>query len=33
VPSLKHTWRLPLTAQVCTAFELRPDSTPLAPAG
>ena len=30
VPSLKHTWRLPLTAQVCTAFELRPDSTPLA---
>ena len=30
VPSLKHTWRLPLKAQVCTAFELRPDSTPLA---
>jgi hypothetical protein len=30
VPSLKHTWRLPLKAQVCTTFEFRPDSTPLA---
>jgi hypothetical protein len=29
VPSLKHTWRLPLKAQVCTTFEYRPDSTPL----
>ena len=29
VPSLKHTWRLPLKAQVCTAFEFRPDSEPL----
>jgi hypothetical protein len=29
VPSLKHTWRLPLKAQVCTTFEFRPDSTPL----
>jgi hypothetical protein len=33
VPSLKHTWRLPLKAQVCTAFEFRPDSTPLTTAG
>lgn len=33
VPSLKHTWRLPLKAQVCTTFELRPDSEPLTPAG
>ena len=30
VPSLKHTWRLPLKAQVCTTFDYRPDSTPLA---
>jgi hypothetical protein len=30
VPSLKHTWRLPLKAQVCTTFEFRPDSKPLA---
>jgi Protein of unknown function (DUF4232) len=30
VPSLKHTWRLPLKAQVCTTAELRPDSEPLA---
>ena len=30
VPSLKHTWRLPLTADVCTTFQYRPDSTPLA---
>jgi hypothetical protein len=29
VPSLKHTWRLPLKAPVCTTFEFRPDSTPL----
>jgi hypothetical protein len=29
VPSLKHTWRLPLKAQVCTTFEFRPDSTSL----
>ena len=29
VPSLKHTWRLPLKAQVCTTLEFRPDSTPL----
>jgi hypothetical protein len=29
VPSLKHTWRLPLKAQVCTAFDFRPDSEPL----
>ena len=26
VPSLKHTWRLPLKAQVCTTSRLRPDS-------
>jgi hypothetical protein len=30
VPSLKHTWRLPLKAQICTTFEFRPDSSPLA---
>ena len=30
VPSLKHTWRLPLKAQVCTTLEFRPDSEPLA---
>jgi hypothetical protein len=29
IPSLKHTWRLPLKAQVCTTFEFRPDSTAL----
>ena len=29
VPSLKHTWRIPLKAQVCTTFEYRPDSEPL----
>ncbi len=29
VPSLKHTWRLPLKAPVCTTFEFRPDSEPL----
>ena len=29
VPSLKHTWRLPLKAQVCTTADFRPDSTPL----
>jgi hypothetical protein len=29
VPSLKHTWRLPLKAQVCTTFDFRPDSEPL----
>jgi hypothetical protein len=29
VPSLKHTWRLPLKAQVCTTLQYRPDSTPL----
>jgi hypothetical protein len=33
VPSLKHTWRLPLKAPVCTTFDFRPDSEPLAPAG
>jgi hypothetical protein len=33
VPSLKHTWRLPLKAQVCTAFEFSPDSTPLTTGG
>jgi hypothetical protein len=30
VPSLKHTWRLPLKAEVCTTAEFRPDSQPLA---
>jgi hypothetical protein len=29
VPSLKHTWRLPLKAEVCTTSQYRPDSTPL----
>ncbi len=29
VPSLKHTWRIPLKAEVCTTFEYRPDSEPL----
>ena len=29
VPSLRHTWRLPLEAQVCTTAEFRPDSKPL----
>jgi hypothetical protein len=29
VPSLRHTWRLPLTAQVCTTSQYRPDSQPL----
>jgi hypothetical protein len=29
VPSLRHTWRLPLKAQVCTTAEFRPDSKPL----
>jgi Protein of unknown function (DUF4232) len=29
VPSLKHTWRLPLKVPVCTTFEFRPDSSPL----
>jgi hypothetical protein len=29
VPSLKHTWRLPLEAQVCTTSDYRPDSGPL----
>jgi hypothetical protein len=29
VPSLDHTWRLPLKAEVCTTFEFRPDSKPL----
>lgn len=29
VPSIKHTWRLPLKAPICTAFEYRPDSEPL----
>ena len=29
VPSLRHTWRLPLKADVCTTSEFRPDSTPL----
>jgi hypothetical protein len=33
VPSLKHTWRLPLKAQVCTTLEFRPDSSPLATPG
>ena len=31
VPSLRHTWRLPLGAQVCTTAEYRPDSEPLGP--
>ena len=30
VPSLRHTWRLPLNAQVCTTSQYRPDSEPLA---
>ena len=30
VPSLRHTWRMPLEAQVCTTAEFRPDSKPLA---
>jgi Domain of unknown function (DUF4232) len=30
VPSLRHTWRLPLDAQVCTTSAYRPDSEPLA---
>ena len=29
VPSLKHTWRLPFKAQVCTTIDHRPDSLPL----
>jgi Domain of unknown function (DUF4232) len=29
VPSLRHTWRMPLKAQVCTTLDYRPDSTPL----
>lgn len=29
VPSLRHTWRLPLSAPVCTSLEFRPDSEPL----
>jgi len=29
VPSLKHTWRLPLKAQVCTTSDYPPDSGPL----
>ena len=29
VPSLHHTWRLPLTADVCTTVQYRPDTTPL----
>jgi hypothetical protein len=29
VPSLSHTWRLPLEADVCTTTAYRPDSTPL----
>jgi Protein of unknown function (DUF4232) len=29
VPSLRHTWRLPLDAQVCTTSQYRPDSEPL----
>ena len=29
VPSLRHTWRLPLDAQVCTTAQYRPDSEPL----
>ncbi len=29
VPSLRHTWRLPLKAEVCTTAEFRPDSKPL----
>ena len=29
VPSLHHTWRLPIDAQVCTTTEFRPDSKPL----
>ena len=29
VPSLRHTWRLPLAAQVCTTAQYRPDSQPL----
>ncbi len=29
VPSLRHTWRLPLKADVCTTADFRPDSTPL----
>ncbi len=29
VPSLRHTWRLPLAAQVCTTSRYRPDSSPL----
>jgi hypothetical protein len=32
VPSLRHTWRLPLMAQVCTTGEYRPDSEPLSTA-
>lgn len=29
VPSLRHTWRLPLEAQVCTTAQYKPDSKPL----
>ena len=29
VPSLKHTWRLPLKVQVCTTSDYPPDSQPL----
>lgn len=29
VPSLKHTWRLPLKTQVCTTSDYAPDSGPL----
>ena len=31
VPSLEHTWRLPLKAQVCTTPDYAPDSMPRAP--
>jgi len=31
VPSLKHTWRIPVKAEVCTTFEYRPDSEPVSP--
>jgi len=33
VPSLRHTWRLPLDAQVCTTAAYRPDSEPLTTVG
>ncbi|MEO6512879.1 MAG: DUF4232 domain-containing protein [Nocardioides sp.] len=30
VPSLRHKWRLPIDAQVCTTAQYKPDSEPLA---